>query len=263
MSRKKGDRRRSRLEEQEPGEANDGGQGAVTEGALGTPGTAAVAALGPFASLGEPSRLTAGRASGATPRVGSGCAVGPRHDATTAHASARHKGGAILEAVDVLVHVEARRCQALERGALVAVDDRVVGAHRAGVVVRLVLVGAGRVVGLVALDLDLGERGKVVAVGLDVVRVPVNHTTGPVDRALGVGLETTGPDRDLHARGRLREAPLVGRGVPGLGLFLGAALHAVDDPLDLVGGPANFVVVPVVVGVGQVRDVARVGVCKC
>ena len=57
----------------------------------------------------------------------------------------------------------------------------------------------------------------------------------------------------------MREIPLVGRRVPGLRLLLGAPDLPVNQPLDLVGRPADLVLVPVGVGVGD-GDVAAVDV---
>lgn len=159
------------------------------------------------------------------------------------------------------IHIQPRARKALQHGPLVPVDDRVVRPPRVVVGVARLLVRAGPARGVVALDLDLPERGKVVAEALDVGRVPVDRPAGPVDGALGVGVGAARPDGELHAGRRLREVPLVGRRVPRLGPLLGAPYLAVDEPGDVVGGPADLVVVEVGVGVGQGGDVAGVLVC--
>ena len=119
-----------------------------------------------------------------------------------------------VAAVVVLVHVETGGGQALEDCSLVAVLDSIVGGAGVVVPVALALVCAGRAVGVIAVDLNLAKRGKVVAMLLDIVAVPIYGAAGPVDRSLGVGVGSTGPDRQLHARWRLREVPLVRRIVP-------------------------------------------------
>lgn len=156
-----------------------------------------------------------------------------------------------------LLHVGTGALEGGEDGVLVAVDDGVVGAAGVVVVVALVLVGAGGLVGVVALELDRVEGGVEVAVLLDVLVVPVHLTTGPVDSTLSVAGEATGPDGELESRGGLGELEVLRGGVPGILLQLGAADLAVDEPLNLLGGPADLVVVEVGKGVGE-GNVGRV-----
>lgn len=155
------------------------------------------------------------------------------------------------------VHVGAGALERGQDGALVAVDDGVVGAADVVVGVADAGVGAGRLGGVVAVDGDGLEGCVKVAALLDVGGVPVNLTTGPGNGAGGVAGQAAGPDGQLDAGGRLGERPLVGGGVPVVLAVDGAADLAVDEPLDHVGGPVDFVRVVVVKRVRQ-GNVARV-----
>lgn len=159
-----------------------------------------------------------------------------------------------------LIHVGTCSFEALQDSRLVAVDDRVVGSADIIVPVRDSLVGAGGGVRLVAFHGHVGEAGKVVAVLLDLIRVPVDGSTSPVNRALCVGLETTGPDGELDTGRRLGELELVARFVERRGLEDTASKLPINVPFDLLWCPFNFVLVPVVVGIAQLGDISRVGV---
>lgn len=152
-------------------------------------------------------------------------------------------GAGCAGAAVALVHVGPRAKEALENRGLVRIDHGVVGALDVVVVVRVTLVGSGGRVGVEALDANLSERSEVVAKVLDLVAVPVDGATRPVDSALRVGVGTTGPNGDLHTRRGLGVRPLVGGRIPGLRAFLGATDLAVDDPLNLIGSPVDLVVV--------------------
>lgn len=159
-----------------------------------------------------------------------------------------------------LIHIEARSLERLDGSPLVRILNRVVGRQHVGVDVALVLVGPGGRVRVVALDRDLAERRVVVPVLLDVLRVPVDLAARPLDGALFVGGEAAGPEGELDARGGLGVVPLREGLVPGLALLLGAADLAVDGPGDLLGGPADLVLVPLAVGVVD-GDVTALVVC--
>ena len=49
----------------------------------------------------------------------------------------------------------------------------------------------------------------VVAIVLDIGRVPVDESTSPVDGSLAVGRKTCGPEGELNASGSLGKVPLV------------------------------------------------------
>jgi hypothetical protein len=112
------------------------------------------------------------------------------------------------------------------------------------------LVGAWRARGIVAFDRDLAKGRIVVTVGLDVWAVPLNWTTGPLDRTGSVGRRTTGPNRELDTCRRLREAPLIGCGIPSLRPLLNPANLAVDEPRYIVRCPSNLVLVKIIESVG-------------
>lgn len=156
------------------------------------------------------------------------------------------------------VHVGAGALERSQVGALVAVDDGVVGAGNAAVGVAGPGAGSEARGGFVAVDGDGLESGVEVAGLLDVGGVPVDLTTGPGNGSGGVAGEAAGPDGDLDAGGRLGEGPLVGGGVPVILAVDGAADLAVDEPCDGVGRPLDLVVVVVVEGVREGGDVARV-----
>lgn len=147
------------------------------------------------------------------------------------------------------IHVGASALQRSQVGALVAVDNGVVGANTAAVGVAGTGAGSKSRCGAVALDRDGLKGGVEVAGLLDIGSVPVNLTTGPSNGSGGVAGETTRPDGDLDTRRCLGERPLVGGGVPVILAVDGAADLAIDEPLDVVGGPPDFVVVEVVEGV--------------
>jgi hypothetical protein len=87
--------------------------------------------------------------------------------------------------------------------------------------------------------------------------VPVDHTTSPVDGTLGISLETTRPQRQLNTGRGLRVVPVLGRLIPGVLAFLGTAEFAINEPLNLVRGPANLVVMEVVEGI-RGTDISRI-----
>ena len=91
----------------------------------------------------------------------------------------------------------------------------------------------------------------VVPISLDILAIPIDFSTGPVNRSLGVGGESSGPDGDLHTGWGLWVLPLVGRCVPGILALLCASDLAVDGPDDFIGRPFDGVVVVVVEGIGE------------
>lgn len=147
------------------------------------------------------------------------------------------------------IHVGTSALQRSQVGALVAIDDGVVGAGTIAVGVAGSGAGSKSRSGVVAIDGDGLKGGVKVAGLLDIGGVPVNLTTGPSNGSGGVAGETARPDGDLDTRGSLGEGPLVGGGVPVVLAVDGAADLAIDEPLDGVGGPSDFVVVEVVEGV--------------
>ena len=90
----------------------------------------------------------------------------------------------------------------------------------------------------------------VVTISLDIVAVPIDLSSSPVNCALGVGGESSWPDGDLDTGWGLWVLPLVGRCVPCILTLLGASDLAVDGPGDFVGRPIDGVVVVVVEGIG-------------
>lgn len=146
-------------------------------------------------------------------------------------------------------HVRAGSEERAEDGVLVAVDDGVVGAGGVVIVVRLAGVSARGAGSVVALHFDRIDHGVVVADLLDVLRVPVDCSTGPGDRTGRVGGESTRPEGELYSCWGLWEVPLVRGRVPSVGLLLGASYDTVYGPCDLIGGPVDLVCVPVVEGI--------------
>lgn len=223
---------------------------AAARAAIAVDGEAGGGAVG-TAGGGAPARAgVAGPAAVAADDVADAAAAGAAGHRVCGGGGAAGRGGASAG-----LHVGAGAHQACQDGGLVAVDNGVVGAGGVVVVVSLALVSARGGGGVEALDGDLAEGGKVVAVVADVLGVPVDLAAGPLDGVLGVGGVTTRPDGELDTGGGLGEVPLVGGGVPGVGLLEGAADLAVDEPDDLVRGPLDLVVVEVLVRVGEVCDV--------
>lgn len=196
-------------------------------------------------------------------RAGLGAVGGHTTGATIAGGDAvgaSRSGGAV--GVSAKVHIEASGAKGTENGLVVGDLDVRFHSRGLGVEVGLVAVVLGVLRRVVALDSDLADGGEVVAVVLDVLAVPVDHTTGPVDGALGVGGLSGGPERHLQTGGGLGELVLLGGLVVGVGLLQGALDGAVDNPVDLLGGPVDFVGVPVVVSILTLYgDVAAVVPC--
>lgn len=264
--------------EEETGNTNDDSKGAGAQPFGSANAIVAVVAIAVTVSgsltavlhkaIGDAARVGSSTTTGVGVRVGTaraGAAIvnaggvsGP--DNTTARNSVNSGslGGAAGLSGFTLVHVFPCAEEALENGRLVAVDDGVVGSPDVIVVVRDTLVGARGLVRLPALDLDLSEGGKVVAILLDLIRVPVDLSTSPINGALGVGLETTGPDGDLNTGWRLGEIPLLSFGVPSLGSLLDTANLSIDKPPNFVWGPLDLIVVEFAVRIihSQVTGIA-------
>jgi hypothetical protein len=145
-----------------------------------------------------------------------------------------------------LFHVETGCQERTENGWGVAVNDGVVGSGAFLVFVADALVGARSTVGIPALDVHRLHGDVVVPGRLDVLVVPVDHTAGPVDGALGAVGQTTRPQRDLNTGRGLGVLELLGRLVEGVLAINGTADLTVDEPLDLVGRPVDLVVVEIV-----------------
>lgn len=205
--------------------------------------------LSALAEASAGSRSGAGAAAGAA-RVRAGSAVAGHTTGTTVvGGDAVAAGGGGTAAVGTEGHVQTGSTEGTENGRVISDGD--VGLHGSlgGVDVRVVAGLLGARGGSVASDIDLANSSVVVTLLLDVLAVPVNLTTGPVDGTLGVAGLAGGPERHLQARGGLGVLEAVGSGVPGVGLLQGAHDGAVDDPLGLVGLPVDLVGVPVVKGI--------------
>lgn len=197
------------------------------------------------------SRRGAGAAAGAARvRARAGRAVAGHTTGTTVvggNAVAAGRGG--TAAVGTEGHVQTGSTERAENGRVISDGDVVNQGSLGGVDVRVVAGLLGARGGRVASDIDLADGSIVVALLLDVLAVPVNLTTGPVDGTLGVAGLAGGPERHLQARGGLGVLVAVGSRVPGVGLLQGALDLAVDDPLGLIGLPVDLVGVPVVKGI--------------
>lgn len=113
-------------------------------------------------------------------------------------------------------HVGTRGKERLEDCRFVGDLDGVVGGRVVCVDVRLVALDVGAGWRVIALHGDISKRGVVVTVLLDVFTIPVNKTTGPLDRALAVARETSGPNRELNPGRRLGEFETVRGLIPRL-----------------------------------------------
>jgi hypothetical protein len=180
-------------------------------------------------------------------------------DAVGGGTSGRTASAGRVGLVSTEIHVETGGAEGGQNGGVVRDLDITLHGVGVGVDVRVVAGLLGRRGSIVALHADLADGGEVVAVLLDVLAVPVNDTTGPIDCALGVAGLAGGPEGHLQTGGSLGELVLLGGGVVGVGLLKGALDGAIDDPVDLLGGPVDLVGVPVAVGILAFdRDVTTV-----
>lgn len=217
-------------------------------------------------SLGEARSGSPRAIRGGSTRAGAGVrftragdVAGHATGATVAGGDAIGRRGGCRRFVSTKIHVETGGAQRGKDGGVVGDGDIALHSRRFGVDIGVVagLGDVGR--SIVALNADLADHGIVVADGLDVLAVPVDITTGPVNGTLGVAGLAGGPERHLKARGCLGELVLLGGLVVGVGLFQSAAHGAVDDPVDLLRGPIDLVSVPVIEGVLAIHaDVAGV-----
>lgn len=86
----------------------------------------------------------------------------------------------------------------------------------------------------------------VVPIVLDVLGVPVNQSTGPVNGSLAVGGETCGPEGKLHTGRCLRKIPLIRGRVPSVRTLLRAANLSIYQPSNCIWSPIDLVGVVVV-----------------
>lgn len=154
-------------------------------------------------------------------------------------------------------HVGTGTEKGLQDGVVIRDFDRAVGHDFVGEDVGILPIDVGASGRVVAFNGDFLERSIVVAVG-HVWRIPLDKTTSPVDGPFAVSRQTTGPERQLHSTGSLREGIAVGSGVPGVLAIEGADCLAVDGPCNLVGCPVNFVVMHVFMYVGEAGGVAAI-----
>ena len=166
----------------------------------------------------------------------------------------------ILVVLLALIKIGTSALQSGQDVLLITVDNGVVCVTVVVVPVALAVVGTNTVLAIITLNRHGLNRGPEVASVLNILGVPVNQSTGPLNCTLRVALKTAGPDRKLHTGWGLRKLPVLRSLVPSVLALLGSADLAIDEPLDLVRGPANFVVVPVVEGIGK-RNVLGIGVC--
>lgn len=103
---------------------------------------------------------------------------------------------------------------------------------------------------VVSLDTNVLDVRIVVTVVLDILGVPVDGTTSPLDRTQSIQVGSGRPQRKLDSGGSGWVVVSVLCQVPGVGSLQGTHDVSVDDPLSLVLGPVDLVVVVVLVGVG-------------
>lgn len=132
---------------------------------------------------------------------------------------------------------------------VIAVDDSVVGTSVTIVGVGDAGVGTWGTGGVITGDFDGLEGRVVISVILDIGRVPVHETASPFDGSFTVGGESCGPEGELDTGGSLREFPLVGGGIPGIGPLQGTTKLTVNIPANGIWGPVDLIGVVVAEGV--------------
>ena len=114
---------------------------------------------------------------------------------------------------------------------------------------------------LVALNVDFRNYGIVIAVGLDVLTIPVDWATGPLNSTGGIRRRSARPDRKLDTARRLRKVIAIRCRVPGVTTLDSTSDLSIDGPLNLIGCPVDGVSMIIVECIRE-RDVRAVQVCE-
>ena len=183
----------------------------------------AIRTVGPTAIRATGTTIGATTSISALP-IGTGAGARQTRDGGDITWGSRSAGGCFGK---VRSQVGAGAEERFEDGGLVADFDGVVGCGNVIEGIRDLSLDSGARWGVIALDLDLREGGKVVAI-LHVVAGPVDEATTPFDSSFAIGGKTSRPQRQLDARRCLGVVKSVGGGVPSIRLLHRADLFAIN-----------------------------------